>query len=437
MLTIDVFRLAAMGLWRRKLRAGLTIIGVIIGTICIIIMVSLGLTNMEQFNKDFLEGMNLTEIRVYSGQYAFVTGINQTTVDSFKQIPNVFTASGVLSFPVYVTYGDYEATLYVTAIDVSALGGIKIKEGGYFSSGVMPELLLGSEVLKQFFKPEDAYQYYSGESEAPAIDWLSKNFQLYLGDKPANQDSLPLLFEQTENIPGSKKYKGRVCGLIGASENSQYSYQSYMSLDIAKKLLNENRAFASDYAIDSNKYMEVIVIAKDIDSVAVIMDQVKTMGYEAYSQVEMIESIQAEQVRQQSQLTLIAAISLLVSAIGIANTMLTSILERRAQIGVMKVIGMKISKIRTVFLTEAALIGLIGGIVGAILSYIFSGIISSSKGESMILGMYFSEGTTLIMPFWLILSALGISVTVGVISGVYPAVRATKMSPLEAIRGGI
>ncbi|NLI60771.1 MAG: FtsX-like permease family protein, partial [Clostridiales bacterium] len=90
---------------------------------------------------------------------------------------------------------------------------------------------------------------------------------------------------------------------------------------------------------------------------------------------------------------------------------------------------------RGIFLVEAAMIGLLGGLAGVLLSHIFAYTISIGTEETVFLGMYFSAGMKMILPLWLDMAAIGVAITVGVIAGIFPANKATKMSPLEAIRG--
>ena len=123
------------------------------------------------------------------------------------------------------------------------------------------------------------------------------------------------------------------------------------------------------------------------------------------------------------------------SAIGIANTMMAGVLERRREIGVMKVVGVSIRKIRGIFLVEAAMIGLLGGLTGVLLSHVFAYYLSIGGEETVFLGMHFSAGMNMIIPLWLDMVAVGVATVVGVGAGIFPAIRATKMSSLEAIRG--
>ena len=215
----------------------------------------------------------------------------------------------------------------------------------------------------------------------------------------------------------SRKYRGRIAGYTQPGGMDQNSYQAYISLDTAKKLIQENRKLAQTLGLALNSYTSAIVHAADMDSVKAVLDQLKKMGYQAYSASESLESYKQEQQRQQGQLLFIALISLLVSAIGIANTMLASITERRSEIGVMKVIGLSIRKINGLFLIESAIIGMIGGIVGTLVGYVVQWAINSNTSETVIFGMYFGQGAKLLIPLWLTLAAVGISVSVGVLSG--------------------
>ena len=127
----------------------------------------------------------------------------------------------------------------------------------------------------------------------------------------------------------------------------------------------------------------------------------------------------------------IGAVSLLVAAIGIANTMMMSIYERTKEIGVMKVIGCSLKNIRQMFLLEAAFIGFIGGIIGNILSILMSAVINFLTGNGSAIGL---DGNISYIPPWLILASLAFAVLVGMTSGYFPALRAMRLSPLAAIR---
>lgn len=126
----------------------------------------------------------------------------------------------------------------------------------------------------------------------------------------------------------------------------------------------------------------------------------------------------------------IALISLLVGGIGITNTMFTSVLERRKEIGIMKSIGARNQDVLAIFLIESGLLGLVGGIVGAILglslAFLVSGIANSYFGEEII-------AVSLSLP--LLMGAICFSFLIGILAGTLPAFQASKLKPVEALRG--
>jgi putative ABC transport system permease protein len=124
----------------------------------------------------------------------------------------------------------------------------------------------------------------------------------------------------------------------------------------------------------------------------------------------------------------IAAVSLIVGAVGVANTMFTSVLEKTKEIGIMKAIGARNKDILLIFLFNAALIGLIGGVLGVLLGMILSGAMQSLLG-----GTPFARGSTLVT-MSSIIWALSVSVIVGIVAGIIPAYQGSKLKPVDALR---
>ena len=131
-----------------------------------------------------------------------------------------------------------------------------------------------------------------------------------------------------------------------------------------------------------------------------------------------------------------AATSLVVSLIMIGIITYISVLERTREIGIMKVLGCVLRDIRKLFLLESALIGFLGGIVGIGFSYLISTLMNNAGISFLNIGWYSSAGPSniSIIPIWLALAAIAFASLVGIMSGFYPAVRAMRLSPLEAIR---
>ena len=175
----------------------------------------------------------------------------------------------------------------------------------------------------------------------------------------------------------------------------------------------------------SYRYAQVKV--KDMNDVKGIQDIIKEMGYEASSSLDYLEQMKETSKMLRFMLGAIGAVSLIVAAIGITNTMVMSIYERTREIGIMKVIGASIRDIKRLFLTEAAFIGFTGGVFGIILSFL------ASKLVNFFATMQQSEMMSSI-PLWLCGVSLIFATLVGIGAGYFPAKRATKLSALSAIK---
>lgn len=428
----DIVKLALLNLYRRLSRTLLTVIGVVIGTACIVIMISIGLTNLSQFD-EMLENTELTKIEVYTiGDSSLnQTRLDNAAVQAFSNIDHVNAVVPQMRMSMYAEVERYHAPfLNVIAVPADAMNElIEIGDGRNLSTNTaMPQIVMGIGTARYFIESEDDYRH---DYKGPDIDWLNTPINLYLGSK---------YYMDNPDMPSSKKYKANVVGIIKDMESTEpertyHNSEIYMSLDMAKKMIQENYKLSNEMNLKPNIYDSIFVFTDEMKSVSEVLTKIRSYGFEANSNTEWIEELQSQQKAQQGQLAAIGLISLIVSAIGIANTMMTGILERKKEIGVMKVIGVSINRIRTLFLIESALIGVIGGLAGILISHLFGYILVSGGTETNFLGMYFRAGMKLVMPFWLDISAIAIAIFVGVVAGLFPARRATKMSPLEAIRG--
>ncbi|MFN2183648.1 MAG: ABC transporter permease, partial [Anaerolineae bacterium] len=130
----------------------------------------------------------------------------------------------------------------------------------------------------------------------------------------------------------------------------------------------------------------------------------------------------------------VGALALLVASIGIANTMIMSVYERTKEIGILKAVGAAPGQIRSLFVLESSLIGLLGGIVGTIFGWLLG------KGLNWLALRVLEwqdvpmEGTFFVLSWWLVLAALAFGTLVGLLAGLYPAARAARLAPLDALR---
>jgi putative ABC transport system permease protein len=164
-----------------------------------------------------------------------------------------------------------------------------------------------------------------------------------------------------------------------------------------------------------------------------VQDQIKRMGFQAYSVSDSIQGIKRAFILLDIILSLIGSIALAVSSLGIMNTMVMSILERTREIGIMKAIGGSDSDIRRIFLIEASAIGFLGGVAGVILGWAVGRVINF--GANVYVEQQGGTAANLFsLPFWLIGGAIGFSIAVSLLAGSYPAARAARLDPIQALR---
>ena len=246
-------------------------------------------------------------------------------------------------------------------------------------------------------------------------------------------DNVKITFDNTWDSSKTPKYdKLNVAGVLEES-TGEFSYNAYGTIEQVTKWYKEAQK-KNNKKVQGVEYQEIWVSVDDVDNVESIQKQIKDLGYSTYSMADNLDSV--KEVSNMLQLILggIGAVSLLVSAIGIANTMIMSIYERTKEIGVMKVLGCLVTDIRKIFLFESTIIGFCGGMLGIGLSYLASHILNKYAPEiGSAIGMS-ATSTISVIPLWLSVSAVLFAMFVGIVSGLYPAKKATKIKPLEAIR---
>lgn len=447
---IDLFRMSLANLWRRKLRTFLTVLGVIIGTASIVVMVSLGLGLSKSTMEQYEQSGGLTTITVYEGsgnQTASDSGadknagkITDKTAEEIRNLAHVEVASPVLGISMILKSGVYEGNVYVRAMNAEAFEkmNIPLADGAHLPTDPDNlEFLYGNQVITDFYNVR-TNQYYWETGELPDIDLANDpifyilDTDAYWNAKYGEPDS------QGSQVAQPKKYMFSSAGLVagGESDYNEFCYNTYCNIDALKsqlKKIYKNSAIPGQPTNSNGKpykewyYDELYVNVDDLDHVLEVQDQIRNMGYEAYSNAEWIQQSQEQMGMIQAVLGGIGAVSLFVAAIGIANTMMMSIYERTKEIGIMKVLGCSLGRIRDLFLMEAGFIGLSGGTAGLLLSYGISALINTLLGES------YGGGISYI-PLWLALMALVFAVMIGMLAGLMPALRAMRLSALSALR---
>jgi putative ABC transport system permease protein len=431
----DLLSTAFLNLWRRKLRAFLTVLGMVIGVASIVVMVSLGIGIRQATIESFAGTSSLTTIRVNSWSYVSNGNgggssrqkeLDRKAISAFQRISGVQAV-----MPLIETYGILKSGRY--AVDASILGvtkeqaevfNITLSEGEFPGTGgsTTYEIALGAWTLQSFYNP-DNYRQAIDENGNPTIttdsrmqltfDYRNIYTQAMIGMENSGSGE--------EQTPLGGFYKIKVTGIMDEG-NNDFSYYCVMDATQLDKLAKANKAFTN---YDGSKYQTVLVKCDDISDVKMVKDAISEMGYGTYSLQDAVEMAEESTKNVQYLLGAIGGVALLVAAIGIMNTMMMSIFERTKEIGIIKVLGCRIGNIAGLFLAEAGYIGLFGGALGMGLSF----------GISALLNVFLaSSGLRSIIPAYLVFGAVGFSIFVAVAAGMYPAVRAMKLSPLAAIR---
>lgn len=413
----------------------------------------------------------------------------------FEGIAHVESVEPQLEFNMPIQIGKYESYCMIYGVSDTYLQEIPLKEGNVPSGkSANLELIAGNQVLGDFCEwATGTYPYYES-GEVPDIDLLKSNvvgglevqndsqsteegqdlseseeiFDPTFSDgtgETTNPDAIPQdnfddevssdfgedgFVDENENMytsfgANTKRIPVKIVGITEGDMTtySSYSYYYYTSLEQLKKFLKDNypeNTVVPGQPTDANgkpyrdlKYSIMMINVDEAENVDAVMQEIQDMGYRAEANKEWLEEVEKQFMIIEAVLGGIGGVAMLVAAISIANTMTMSTYERTKEIGVMKVLGCSLNNIREMFLAEAACIGFLGGIVGIGLSYLLSSVVNRLAPVAMALDLP-SNASISVIPPWLVLVAIVFSTVIGMLAGFFPAQRATKLSPLSAIR---
>lgn len=285
--------------------------------------------------------------------------------------------------------------------------------------------------------------YWSNPEAKPYFDTQKEEINFLVeeessGNAPSADSDLPA-GEETKKykVLASLKISGIMKEDFGKGEETSGGLiMKLKDLQAIQKLLSKKKK-----AKTVPEFTQVMVQTDNVEEVGKVEQIIKDMGFQTSSMESIREPMAKEARQKQFMLGGLGAISLLVAAIGIANTMIMSITERTREIGIMKSLGCFISDIRSMFLMEAAIIGLLGGVIGILVSFTVSVIMNLSAQHFVftsfeaLVSLLMEKGSrTSVIPIWLAGFSMLFSTLIGVIAGYYPANKAVKISALEAMK---
>lgn len=456
----DLLGMSLSSLFKRKARTILTCLGVVVGTLSIVVMISLGIGMKKSMMDSMSSYSSLTQVTVEQPDRYSDDGkekseaemeklyLSDELIQDFKEIPHVVDVYPVLTSSAIIKTGKYYTWAEIKGMphDVLVKSGMKLAEGDYPKEGEL-SLIYGNMMITQFNNEKTNAGGYWDTGQVPDVDYMKDTMFVifdvdnYFSAKNGSVD------ENGKPVKAPKKYIIPTAAYTegGPEDYNLYAYYVYTDLDALKRVLKKefkNSAIPDQPTKKNGKpykqifYNQIIIDVDNMENVTLVQQEIQSRGYRAYADAEWIQSEMKSMNIIQAVLGGIGAVALFVAAIGITNTMMMSIYERTKEIGIMKVIGCRIRDIQALFLIEAGYIGFIGGTVGIFFSYLLSAALnylvsSSSLGQEM----GFEAGMKLsVVPPWLAFAAVVFAVFIAMAAGFLPSLRAMKLSPLAAIR---
>lgn len=457
----DMISICFRNLWRRKGRTLLTIIGVVIGSCAVIVMISLGLGMNQAMDNMLSSWGDLTAVTIYNGGGMYMGMESSGNSEKPKLDDTALATLGAIDHVSYMVpkmQVDSNMVTIVTGkndryrLDYANIMGVDFsmfdKLGYSAEQGDLPNennkntaIVFGTEIAYQFRDTKKhgnssitfKQQLADGSYTKPFFEPVGETITIGVNNtkKPNEDGSYPY---------GGRGHEFKMTGTTVLMEDPQWEtpYVIFIDINIAKQIIADYNKLNNVKKASEPEYSQVKIVVDDLNNVDYVQKQVEELGFTASSMAQVRNEMMGSLGVIEMVLGGLAAISLLVAAISITNTMIMSIYERTREIGIMKVLGCFIGNIRLIFLMEAGMIGLLGGIVGTVISYIISAVMNSLGGSgalSQMFGVYSDgSGAVSIIPVWLVLLALAFSTVIGLLSGFYPANRAVRISALEAIK---
>src|SRR6185312_14649164 len=309
-------------------------------------------------------------------------------------------------------------------------------KGKYFSAPDASEIILQSDEAKTLSdKPEDLI------GKQIVLRYASRRLMQDNGADAAAASQYGAASELSVYAVTPNEAKLTVVGVVDSKADAGIrgagSAGAYIPVDLALKLAPMQATqvrLAGDRDPLANSYMAVIVRANRSSQVENIENQIKQLGYNTFSLLDATRNLRKFFAILDLFLGIFGSLALAVACLGIINTLVMSILERRREIGIMKAIGASDGDVQKLFFAEAGAMGIFGGSLGVLLGWIMGRIINAGTRIYMQRQQQFTPDDVWLVPLWLVFGAIGFSIVVSLLAGLYPAARAARLDPVQALR---
>src|SRR6185437_11528641 len=476
---LDILHLALRNLRQAKLRATLTTMGVIVGVAVIVTMMSFGLGLQRNMLDRFKALDFFNEIQVFGQGLSTLAGLDRSSrgpegerrndrrsdksptrilddagVKEIAAIPGVAYVEPSVNFNVFVRANGKLRSSYVGGANIpnAATRFQHFAAGRMISAPTSDEAVVSERFIKDFGfeKPADAIGKTLELLAPPSENKKEEeedtpNFFGIPLDDPGLDESNPDVETKTFRIAGVlgeiKEGVGQG-GLRGLFPGAQI----YIPLQVAHDWSVRHRTPMSQVALalarrggnlsegQNEGYEAAVIRVTDPARLTEVRKKVTELGFGSFSIVDEIDQIRTVFLIIDSVLGLLGGISLLVASFGIANTMIMSILERTREIGIMKAIGAEDREIKLIFFVEAAVIGVLGGIVGVLIAWGIDGVANRLAYRFILKPQGASFVDFFSLPIYLSVGAILFALVVSILAALYPASRAARIDPVRALR---
>lgn len=420
-----IWHLCYTNMKQRGIRTGLTILGVVIGVISIVSLLSIGIGVKETVLSEFMSNERVNQITVIGVNEGkrkdrMITDGKINQFSEIEHVDYVYPCLYVDGISFYKNYTGYGSIIGVPRSYLQTLDPIygTLPE----EQALKPQILMGQGALYTFFNENTGASYIDtiDEKERKNIDLTGQKLEVQFGF--TNDDGT--------------RVKLPIVGMLNSG-----TYDMYCDMDILKRYLKRisEDGKISGQPVDENGesynewiYSSAIVIVDDTEHVDEVMKKLQNMGFQTENEKEYLDTMKKTVNVIQIMLGGIGMIALVVAVIGIGNTMTTSVYDRINEIGILKVLGCDMDELMCLFLLESGILGGLGGAIGILCSY---GMIHLVINPVAVKLLSLEAGTHIaVIPLWLGIAAFVFAVLLGMLAGFYPAKWAAKISPIDAVK---
>jgi putative ABC transport system permease protein len=478
MKTYDLSELALRNLRESILRNSLTTIGISVGVASLVAMLALGI-GLQQLASRRLARSELFDTVIVTSRRdlrnfnreeeqngppaAESPALDEPAREKITQIPNVAEAFPDVRFVTELRYDEKPHLTLVAGLPASSKGSDAFEgmQGSFFSSEVAPEAVLQKPFAEELLGKRPK----KGEEDPPVAELakalLGKDLVMKYSERvtspeanDANANAAPkreshgslVSGEEAPDTAESASYSvvshTQVLKIVGVADldpesaRGMASARVFIPLKLAESLhvIQPNDLRDTTHALSKTPtYARLNVRVLNPARVGDVESAIKKMGFNTFSIVDATRGIRRFFAVLDLFLGIFGSLALAVASIGIVNTLVMAILERRREIGIMKAIGASDVDIKKLFFAEAGVMGIFGGVVGVALGWTIGRIIN--LGANIYLKRQnFPPEQIWSVPWWLVVGAILFSLIVSLVSGLYPAARAARLDPVQALR---